>query len=506
MGKTTGFMEYSRELAPRRPVLERVNDWFEIYQDFPEEKLREQGARCMDCGVPFCQSGCPVSNLIPDWNDLVYHGRWKEAVRQLHATNNFPEFTGRICPAPCEASCVLGINQPPVTIKQNEKNIVERGFREGWIRPEPPKAHTGKKVAVIGSGPSGLAAAQQLCRAGHAVSVYEKNDRIGGLLRYGIPEFKLEKHIIDRRLEQMSAEGVKFITNAEVGRNVAVEELRREFDAIVLAGGAEQPRDLKVPGRELKGIHFAMEFLPQQNKRCHGDMLDPSTEILATGKCVVIIGGGDTGADCLGTCHRQKPVSVHQFEIMPKPPDERPAHTPWPLWPMQLRTEAAHEEGGIRDWSIATTGFSGDDKGNVRHLHAVRVGPAPNFEPIAGTQFVIDADLVLIAMGFLGPVRNGMIKELGVQLDNRGNVATDQNYMSSVPGIFAAGDMRRGQSLVVWAIAEGRNAAARVNAYLRSTKAVEESADKLLTIDRDRVPRPGQLVRQSFFSQQSHLG
>jgi glutamate synthase (NADPH) small chain len=467
MGKTTGFLDYSRELAPRRPVTQRVNDWFEIYLDLPEETLRKQGARCMDCGVPFCQTGCPVNNLIPDWNDLVYRGRWKEAVRQLHATNNFPEFTGRICPAPCEASCVLGINQPAVTIKQNEKNIVERGFLEGWIRPEPPKHRTGKKVAIVGSGPAGLAAAQQLCRAGHAVVVYEKADRIGGLLRYGIPEFKLEKHIIDRRLEQMSAEGVKFVTGAEVGRNVSVENLRRDFDAIVLAGGAEYPRDLKVPGRELKGIHYAMEYLPQQNRRCLGDMVDPEAEILATGKRVVIIGGGDTGADCLGTCHRQRPVSVHQFEIMPKPPDERSPQTPWPLWPMQLRTEAAHEEGGIRDWSIATTRFSGE-AGNVKQLHAVRVGPPPKFEPIPGSDFTIEADLVLIAMGFLGPVRNGLIEQLGVVLDPRGNVATDNNYMSSVAGVFAAGDMRRGQSLVVWAISEGRKAAAAVDAYLRA--------------------------------------
>ena len=468
MGKTTGFMDYSRELAPRRPVLERVNDWFEIYQDFPEDQLRQQGARCMDCGVPFCQTGCPVNNLIPDWNDLVYRGRWKDAVRQLHATNNFPEFTGRICPAPCETSCVLGITAPPVTIKQNEKNIVERGFLEGWIRPEPPKIRTGKKVAVVGSGPAGLAAAQQLCRAGHAVTVYEKADRIGGLLRYGIPEFKLEKHIIDRRLEQMSAEGVKFVTNAEVGKNIAVEDLRRECDAIVLAGGSEHPRDLNIPGRELKGIHYAMEFLPQQNKRCHGDTVDSSIEILATGKRVIIIGGGDTGADCLGTCHRQKPLSVHQFEIMPKPPDERSPMTPWPLWPLQLRTEAAHEEGGIRDWSIATTKLTGDDRGNLKQLHAVRVGPPPKFEPIAGSEFTMDADLILIAMGFLGPVRNGMIEQLGVQLDNRGNVATDNNYMSSVPGVFAAGDMRRGQSLVVWAISEGRKAAACVDTYLKA--------------------------------------
>ena len=470
MGKDTGFLEFERELAPRRPVTERVNDWFEIYLDFPVEKLQTQGARCMDCGVPFCQTGCPVNNLIPDWNDLVYRGRWKEAVRQLHATNNFPEFTGRICPAPCEASCVLGINQPPVTIKQIEKNVVERGFAEGWIRPEPPKVRSGKKVAVVGSGPAGLAAAQQLCRAGHSVTVYEKADRIGGLLRYGIPEFKMEKHLIDRRLEQMSAEGVKFVTAAEVGKNLAVEDLRSEFDAIVLAGGAEWPRDLNVPGRELKGIHFAMEYLPQQNRRCLNDTLAPESDILADGKRVVIIGGGDTGADCLGTAHRQKPLSVHQFEIMPKPPDERSSQTPWPLWPMQLRTEGAHEEGGVRDWSIATTKFTGSNSkdGRVQHLHAIRVGPPPKFEPIPGTEFTMEADLVLIAMGFLGPVRNGMIDQLRVKLDPRGNVATDQNNMSSVPGIFAAGDMRRGQSLVVWAIAEGRKTAASVDAYLRT--------------------------------------
>ncbi|HEY1657089.1 MAG TPA: glutamate synthase subunit beta [Candidatus Sulfotelmatobacter sp.] len=468
MGKTTGFLEYSREHAPRRPVTQRINDWFEIYLDLPEETLRKQGARCMDCGVPFCQTGCPVNNLIPDWNDLVFRGRWKEAVRQLHATNNFPEFTGRICPAPCEASCVLGINQPAVTIKQNEKTIIERGFREGWIQPEPPDVRSGKKVAIVGSGPAGLAAAQQLCRAGHAVAVYEKADRIGGLLRYGIPEFKLEKHIVDRRLEQMRAEGVQFITNAEVGKNISLENLRRDFDAIVLAGGAEQPRDLQVPGRELKGIHFAMEFLPQQNKRCQGDTLTPETEILATSKHVVIIGGGDTGADCLGTVHRQKPLSVHQFEIMPKPPDDRSPQTPWPMWPMQLRTEAAHEEGGIRDWSIATTKFTGES-GCVKQLHAVRAGAAPKFEPIAGSEFTIHADLVLLALGFIGAVRKGMLDQLGVVLDPRGNVATDENYMTSIPGIFAAGDIRRGQSLVVWAISEGRKAAAAVDSYLKNS-------------------------------------
>jgi glutamate synthase (NADPH) small chain len=475
MGKPTGFMEFSRELAQRRPATQRINDWFEIYLDFPEDKLQTQGARCMDCGVPFCHSGCPVNNIIPDWNDLVYRSMWKEAVRRLHATNNFPEFTGRICPAPCESACVLGINQPPVTIKQIEKSIVERGFKEGWIRPEPPAFRTNRKVAIVGSGPAGLAAAQQLCRAGHSVVVYEKADRIGGLLRYGIPSFKLEKHILDRRLEQMKAEGVHFITNAHVGKNVPIEDLQREFDAVLLAGGAEAPRDLPVHGRELKGIHFAMEFLTQQNRRGEGDTVAKSSAIMATGKRVVIIGGGDTGADCLGTCHRQKARSVHQFEIMPQPPRERAPQTPWPLWPMQLRSESSHEEGGIRDWSIATTKFVGDEKGNVKQLHVVRVGPAPKFEPIPGTEFVLEVDLVLLAMGFLGPVRGGMIEQLGVRLDQRGNIATDDQSMSSVPGIFAAGDMRRGQSLVVWAIAEGRKAAASIDQYLKARRIKERS-------------------------------
>src|ERR1700676_2531719 len=468
MGKTTGFMEIPRELPTRRPVAERVNDWFEIYQDFPEAKLRDQGARCMDCGVPFCHTGCPVNNLIPDWNDLVYRGRWKEAVRQLHSTNNFPEFTGRICPAPCEAACVLGINESAVTIKQIEKSVVERGFDEGLIRPEPPKFRTGKKVAIVGSGPAGLAAAQQLNRAGHWVTVYEKADRIGGLLRYGIPEFKREKRIIDRRLEQMEAEGVNFVVNAHVGHSVPVEDLQREFDAILLAGGAEAPRDLNVPGRELKGVHFAMDFLPQANKRCYGDLLDRTQDILATGKRVIIIGGGDTGADCLGTVHRQKPASVHQFEIMPMPPAERSPLTPWPMWPLQLRMESSHEEGGQREWAVATTHFSGDAEGNVKHLHGIRVTPAPKFDPIPGTEFSMDVDLVLFAMGFTGPVKSGLIDELGVRLDARGNVAAnEQDCLTSLPGVFAAGDARRGQSLVVWAIAEGRKAAASVDEYLR---------------------------------------
>jgi glutamate synthase (NADPH/NADH) small chain len=466
MGKVTGFMEYTRETPQRRPPAERIKDWFEIYLPFPEENIRSQGARCMDCGVPFCHTGCPLTNIIPDWNDLVYRGRWKEAVRQLHATNNFPEFTGRICPAPCEAACVLGINEPPVTIKQIEKTIIDRAFEEGFIRPEPAPLRTGKQVAIVGSGPAGLAAAQQLARAGHDVTLFEKADRIGGLLRYGIPNFKMEKHLIDRRLEQMQAEGVRFETNAHVGVNVPVADLRKEYAAILLTGGAEQPRDLPVPGRELKGIHFAMEFLPQQNRRCEGDTVPAEGAILATGKRVVIIGGGDTGADCLGTSHRQKAAHITQFELLPKPPDERSPLTPWPLWPMQLRSESSHEEGGIRDWSVSTTRFTGDAGGNVKQLHGVRVGPPPKFEPLPGTEFTMDVDLVLLAMGFLGPVKSGMIEQLGIKLDGRGNVATDDNYMSSVTGVFAAGDMRRGQSLVVWAIAEGRKAARAVDIYL----------------------------------------
>jgi glutamate synthase (NADPH) small chain len=466
MGKITGFMEHTRETPLRRPPVERIRDWFEVYLPFPEEKVRTQGARCMDCGVPFCHTGCPLNNIIPDWNDLVYRGRWNEAIRQLHATNNFPEFTGRICPAPCEAACVLGINEPPVTIKQIEKTIVDRAFEEGYIKSEPPAVRTGKRVAVVGSGPAGLAAAQQLARAGHGVTVFEKADRIGGLLRYGIPNFKMEKHLIDRRLEQMRGEGVRFEVNAHVGVNVPVEDLRREVQAILLAGGAEQARNLNVPGRDLKGIHFAMEFLPQQNRRCEGDTVPDEIAILASGKHVVIIGGGDTGADCLGTSHRQRPLSVTQFELLPKPPEERPPSTPWPLWPMQLRSESSHEEGGIRDWSVSTTRFTGDEYGNVKQLHAVRVGPPPKFEPIPGSELTMEAGLVLLAMGFLGPVKSGMIEQLGLKLDARGNIATDESYMSSIPGIFAAGDMRRGQSLVVWAIAEGRKAARAVDLFL----------------------------------------
>ncbi|MCS7025325.1 MAG: glutamate synthase subunit beta [Bryobacteraceae bacterium] len=475
MGKVTGFLEYPRELPARRPVSVRTNDWLEIYEPFPLEKVRTQGARCMDCGVPFCHTGCPVHNIIPDWNDLVYRDRWREAIRILHSTNNFPEFTGRICPAPCEAACVLGINEPPVAIKLIERNIVDYAWSQGWIRPEIPERQTGKRVAIIGSGPAGLAAAQQLARVGHHVEVFEKADRIGGLLRYGIPDFKLEKHHIDRRLEQMRAEGVIFHVKAFVGSAIPVSDLRKEFHAILIAIGAESPRDLKVPGRELKGIHFAMDFLPQQNKRVAGDTdlaADPTrlTEpILATGKRVVIIGGGDTGADCLGTSHRHKAAHVQQFEILPMPPLQRSPSTPWPLWPLMLREESSHEEGGVRNWSISTTHFTGDENGHVAKLHAVKVGPPPKFEPIPGSEFSIDVDLVLLAMGFTGPVRRGLLESLeaeGLQFDSRGNIQTDENYMTSIPGIFAAGDARRGQSLVVWAISEGRKAARGVDRYL----------------------------------------
>jgi glutamate synthase (NADPH/NADH) small chain len=456
VGKPTGFLEIARATPPRRPVEERLRDWREVYAPLPPDAVRAQASRCMDCGVPFCHQGCPLGNLVPDWNDLVYRDRWRDAIRALHATNNFPEFTGRICPAPCEAACVLGINQAAVSIKAVEQAIIDTAFCEGWIRPEPPPHRTGKRVAIVGSGPAGLAAAQQLNRAGHWVTVFEKQDRLGGLLRYGIPDFKLEKHHVDRRLEQIAAEGVEFQTGVHAGVTFSGGDLRREFDAVLLAGGAEQPRDLAVPGRDLAGIHFAMEFLPQQNRRVAGDAVPH--QIVATGKDVIIIGGGDTGADCLGTSHRQRARSVRQFEILPMPPAERSPATPWPLWPLQLRMESSHEEGGDREWAIRTTRFSGG--GRVERLHAERVDRP-------GEELVFPADLVLLAMGFTGPVRGGLLEQLGVALDARGNVATGARHMTSVEGVFAAGDMRRGQSLVVWAIAEGRQAAAGVDAWLR---------------------------------------
>src|SRR5579875_141754 len=466
MGKITGFLEYNRETPERRPVLERINDWFEVYQDFPAQKVQIQAGRCMDCGVPFCHTGCPVHNLIPDWNDLVWKGRWREALRTLHATYNFPEFTGRICPAPCEPACVLGINEPAVTIKVVEQSIIDRAFAEGWVQPEPPRRRTGKRVAVVGSGPAGLAAAQQLNRAGHAVTVLEKHDRIGGLLRYGIPDFKLEKAVVDRRLDQLRAEGIEFRSRVNVGVDVRGDELLRDYDAILLGVGAEHPRDLNIAGRELNGIYFAMDYLTQQNKRGAGDRFSHAEEIVATGKRVVIIGGGDTGVDCLGTAHRQRAASVHQLQIHPIPPDDRHPMTPWPLWPLQLRVEAAHEEGGVREWSVLTTHFSGDEQGNVKKLHCVRVGPKPALECMPGSEFYLDADLVLIAIGFAGPVRQGLLEQLPLALDARGNVQTDHTYMTSAPGVFAAGDVRRGQSLVVWAIAEGRKAAHHMDRFL----------------------------------------
>jgi len=466
VGNVTGFLEYTRETPERRPVLERINDWFEVYQDFPAQKVQIQAGRCMDCGVPFCHTGCPVHNLIPDWNDLVWKGRWREALRTLHATNNFPEFTGRICPAPCEPACVLGINEPAVTIKVVEQSIIDRAFAEGWVQPEPPRRRTGKRVAVVGSGPAGLAAAQQLNRAGHAVTVLEKHDRIGGLLRYGIPDFKLEKAVVDRRLDQLRAEGIEFRSRVNVGVDVRGDELLRDYDAILLGVGAEHPRDLNIAGRELNGIYFAMDYLTQQNKRGAGDRFSHAEEIVATGKRVVIIGGGDTGVDCLGTAHRQRAASVHQLQIHPIPPDDRHPMTPWPLWPLQLRVEAAHEEGGVREWSVLTTHFSGDEQGNVKKLHCVRVGPKPALECMPGSEFYLDADLVLIAIGFAGPVRQGLLEQLPLALDARGNVQTDHTYMTSAPGVFAAGDVRRGQSLVVWAIAEGRKAAHHMDRFL----------------------------------------
>jgi glutamate synthase (NADPH/NADH) small chain len=466
MGEIGGFLKIHRVNGPKRPVPQRLRDFQEYQLPLAEPELKEQGARCMDCGIPFCHSGCPLGNLIPDWNDLVYRGRWRDAIDALHATNNFPEFTGRICPAPCESACVLDINDDAVTIKQIEQAIIDRAFDEGWVVPMQPPYRTGKKVAVVGSGPSGLAAAAELNKAGHTVTLFERNDRIGGLLRYGVPDFKLDKGVVQRRVDILEQEGIEMRTGVNVGVDITAEELRRQFDSVVLTIGSTIPRDLPVPGRELDGVHFAMEYLEQRNRFVAGD--DPAPKpISAAGKHVVIIGGGDTGADCLGNSHREEPASVTQFEVMPEPPPERPDDlTPWPRWPLILRTSAAHEEGGLRAYSKMTTELTGED-GRVTHLHGHEVGPPPTFEKVEGSEFTIQADLVLLAMGFLHTQHDGLVEQLGVDRDNRGNIAAEE-FASTVPGVFAAGDARRGQSLVVWAIAEGRQAARAADEYLQS--------------------------------------
>jgi glutamate synthase (NADPH/NADH) small chain len=476
MGDVQGFLKHGRELPQRRPVPVRIKDWKEVYEPFAEGKLETQASRCMDCGIPFCNNGCPLGNLIPDWNDLVFRDRWQEAIERLHATNNFPEFTGRLCPAPCEAACVLGINQDPVTIKQVEVSIIDHAWDEGWVTPVLPDVKTGKRVAVVGSGPAGLAAAQQLTRAGHDVVVFERADRIGGLLRYGIPEFKMEKRHLDRRLDQMRAEGTTFRTGVNVGVDVTAEDLRAEFDAVVLAGGATAARDLPIPGRELEGIYQAMEYLPLANRVQEGDL--PASPIDVAGKHVVIIGGGDTGADCLGTAHRQGAASIAQFEIMPRPADTRPDHTPWPTWPLVYRTASAHEEGGERVFSVNTECFLDDGNGRIRALRAHEVAMADGrFEKVEGTDFEIPADFVFLSMGFTGPESNWITEQFGVELDARSNVARNLDFATNVPGVFVAGDMGRGQSLIVWAIAEGRACAAAVDELLMGSTLLPRPLD-----------------------------
>ena len=466
MGKVTGFLEFDRQDPSKRAKTERVHDYREFELPIVQDDLVKQGARCMDCGVPFCNTGCPLGNLIPDWNDHVYRAEPERAIQALHATNNFPEFTGRVCPAPCEAACVLGINDDPVSIKLIERSIADRAFADGFVKAQPPRHRTGKQVAVIGSGPAGMAAAQQLNRAGHTVTLFERDDRIGGLLTYGIPDFKMEKSLVERRVQQMTEEGVIFKTSVDVGRDITPAQLRADFDAIVLTIGSRKPRDLEVPGRELSGIHFAMDFLTQQNRRVAGDSVPDEGAILATGKNVIVIGGGDTGSDCIGTSHRQGAKSVTSFEIMPRPPQERAGSTPWPLWPLMLRTSSSHEEGGARDWSVSTERVGGEN-GKITALHCVKVElKGGKFERVAGSEFEIPADLVLLAMGFVHPEHPGIVEGLGLTINGRGNIQVDGNFATNQKGVFAAGDCQRGQSLVVWAIAEGRKAARAADLYL----------------------------------------
>ncbi len=490
MGEPKGFLSFPRADPRRLPVFDRLGHWREFYTPLGDDTTRQQAARCMDCGVPFCQgdSGCPVQNIVPDWNDLVYRDKWEEALASLHSTNNFPEFTGRLCPAPCESACVLGIIERPVAIRNIEQAIADRGFDAGWVVPRPPLEESGYRVAIVGSGPAGLAAAQELRRRGHAVTVFERSDRIGGLLRYGIPDFKMEKSVLDRRLAQLRAEGIAFEAGVDVGVDFGVDALRGDFNAVLLAGGAARARELEVPGRELAGVHLAMDFLEQQNRRGAGDKIAAGEVISAAGKRVVVIGGGDTGSDCVGTCHRQGALEVVQLEMMPKPPALRHASTPWPLWPMQLRTSHAHEEGGTRDWSVATTALAGDGD-RVQRLHATRRAlrrddsGRTHFDPIAESEFTIDADLVLLAMGFAGPSLDGLHEKLGVATDARGCVVTDVNQMTNSEGVFAAGDARRGASLIVWAIREGRDAARAIDAYLRDSE--------LRDLEREQAASPG---------------